>query len=115
VYCSSCGIELTDSNRFCPQCGTSTSLNGFVSSTGAPRRHLSRPRDDQKIAGVSAGIARYLGVDVTLIRILTVVCAFYPPGLSVLLYIACWIVMPRDPLLLPASSVSSNVTASPVS
>ena len=115
MYCSSCGIELNDSYRFCPQCGTSTSLNGFVSSTGTPRRHLSRPRDDQKIAGVCAGIARYLGVDVTLIRIIAVVCAFYPPGLSVLLYIACWIVMPRDPLLLPASSVSSNVTASPVS
>ena len=115
MYCSSCGIELNDSYRFCPQCGTSTSLNGFVSSNGTPRRHLSRPRDDQKIAGVCSGIARYIGIDVTLVRILAVVFAFYPPGLAVLLYIACWIVMPRDPLLLPASTLSGNATATPAS
>jgi phage shock protein C len=63
---------------------------------------LSRPRDDRKIAGVCSGIARYLGIDVTLVRIIIAVLAIWPPGVGLILYIVCWIVMPRDPLLLPA-------------
>jgi phage shock protein C len=65
---------------------------------------LSRPRDNRKIAGVCSGLARYLGVDPVLVRILTVVLAIWPVGLGVILYLACWIVMPNDPFLLPAAS-----------
>lgn len=101
MYCTSCGIEVADSFRFCPQCGTSTGKETFVSNTGKPLKALSRPRDDKKIAGVCSGIARYLGIDVTLVRILFVVLAIWPPAVTLIAYIVCWIVMPQDPILLP--------------
>jgi len=105
VYCTSCGTELSDEVRYCPQCGTPARGVGFPA---VPRgtRVLSRPREDRKIAGVCSGIARYLGIDVTLVRIIIAVLAIWPPGVGLILYIVCWIVMPKDPLLLPAAPVA---------
>jgi phage shock protein C len=113
MYCSSCGIEIPDTFRFCSQCGTATAKDGFASSAGRPGRALRRPLDDKKIAGVCSGIARYLGVDVTLIRVLMTVLAIWPPGTGLVLYIVCWIVMPRDPLPLaaPPTDKADNVPA----
>jgi phage shock protein PspC (stress-responsive transcriptional regulator) len=71
---------------------------------------LSRPRNNRKVAGVCAGVARYLGVDVTLIRIVWFVLALWPVGLGVLLYLVCWIVMPNDPLMLPAPDTAVRTT-----
>lgn len=100
MYCTSCGTELSSDVQYCPQCGTPARGVGFP----RPKRTtaLSRPREDRKIAGVCSGIARYLGIDVTLVRIIVAVLAIWPPGVGLILYIVCWIVMPRDPLLLPA-------------
>ncbi len=110
MYCSSCGIEVSDSARFCPQCGTATGKETVASPLGRPARLLSRPRDDRKIAGVCSGMARYLGLDVTLVRILTVVLAIWPPGVGIIFYLVCWIVMPQDPLLLPPASPQHQET-----
>lgn len=107
MYCSSCGIEVSDAARYCPQCGMVTAKDGFTSATGKPTRTLSRPRDERKIAGVCAGIARYLGIDVTLVRILTVVLVIWPPAVGFIFYLVCWIVMPQDPLLLAPPSQQS--------
>jgi len=107
MYCSSCGIELSDASRFCPQCGTATSSNSFTASRG-PARPLTRLRDDRKIAGVCSGIARYLGIDVTLVRIITLVLAICPPGAGLIFYVVCWIVMPQEPLLLAPSASSAQ-------
>ena len=104
MYCSACGIELSENFCYCPQCGTNTHKDGFRSETGKPARFLSRPRDDRKIAGVCAGIARYLGIDVTLVRIIMLVLAICPPGTGLIIYLVCWIVMPQEPLLLPPAS-----------
>ena len=109
MYCSSCGIQLPDSFRFCSQCGCATGKAGFTSDIGKPARHLSRPRDDRTIAGVCAGIARYLGVDVTLVRVLVACFALWPPFLGLAFYIVCWIVMPTDPLLLGPARVQDDV------
>lgn len=111
MYCSSCGIELADSFRYCPQCGTSTGIAGYTSKTGKPAKFLSRPRDEKKIAGVCSGIARYLGIDVTLVRILFVVFAVWPPGVGLIVYIVCWIVMPQDALLLPPAQTAQTQNA----
>jgi phage shock protein C len=100
MYCRSCGIELSNDFRYCPQCGTGTGKDGLRSETGKPGRLLRRSRDEKQIAGVCAGLARYLGLDVTLIRVLMVCLAVWPPALGLVLYIVCWIVIPQDPLLL---------------
>ncbi len=115
MYCRSCGIEIPDASRFCQQCGASTVNKGFTSASGKPGRALTRPRNDKKIAGVCAGLARYLGIDLTLVRIVMLVLAFWPPGVGVIIYIVCWIVMPQDPLLLPPprQTESQRATVAP--
>ena len=95
MYCTGCGSELPESFRFCPQCGASKA-GAPPGNTASRLRSLTRPQETKKIAGVCAGIARYLQMDVTLVRILVAILAVYPPGLGLLFYIICWIVMPRD-------------------
>ncbi len=58
-------------------------------------RQLRRPVDDRMIAGVASGIARYLGVDVNLVRIAFVVLAFVG-GAALPLYLAGWLLIPED-------------------
>ena len=57
-----------------------------------PRRLVRTP--DGKVAGVAAGIGHYLGVDPTIVRISFVLLAF-AGGIGILLYLACWLVMPK--------------------
>ena len=110
MYCTKCGVELKDADRFCSQCGSVTGRGVRVPVAGNTYNRLSRPREDRKVAGVCAGMARYMGVDVTLVRVLMVVLAIWPPAVGLIVYIVCWIVMPNDPLLLPAP-VQQNGTA----
>jgi phage shock protein C len=56
---------------------------------------------EAKIAGVCAGFARYLGMDVTLVRVLWVVLTLCPlPSFGLVAYMVAWIVMPKDPVAL---------------
>ena len=101
MYCTKCGVALDDNVNFCPACGTSTRPSTFANPS-YPK--LSRPREDRKIAGVCAGFARYLGMDVTLVRLVAVILAIC--GMGLVAYAVAWIVMPNDPLQLPAASSS---------
>jgi phage shock protein PspC (stress-responsive transcriptional regulator) len=64
-------------------------------NVAAPRPALSRPVDGRMLAGVAAGLARYLGVDVTIVRVVLVVLAFVG-GAGVPLYLAGWLLMPDE-------------------
>jgi phage shock protein PspC (stress-responsive transcriptional regulator) len=56
---------------------------------------LSRPVHDRMLAGVAAGIARYLSVDVTLVRIVFAVLAIVG-GAGVPIYLAGWLLIPEE-------------------
>ncbi|NJN19208.1 MAG: PspC domain-containing protein [Oscillochloris sp.] len=56
---------------------------------------LQRSRSDTMIAGVSAGIANYLGIDPVLSRLVFVLLLFSGPGLFV--YLLLWLIMPQEP------------------
>jgi phage shock protein C len=99
MFCTRCGVSLNDSAKFCSDCGTPTARNAY--STQPPYPKLSRPRDDRKIAGVCAGFARYLAMDVTLVRLVVTILAFWPPGVGLIGYLVAWMIMPNDPLRLP--------------
>jgi len=58
-------------------------------------KRLTRRRDDRMIAGVSSGVADYLGIDPTLVRLLVVVATIFTGGTAALAYIAAWILMPE--------------------
>ena len=62
-------------------------------ATAEPRR-LTRSTDDRMIAGVCGGVARYLGVDATLVRIGAVVLAL--TGIGVAAYGVAWLLVPDD-------------------
>jgi phage shock protein C len=59
------------------------------------QKRLRRSRTERMIAGVCGGIAEYLNVDPTIVRLIWVLIAFLA-GAGVLLYIIMWIIMPLD-------------------
>jgi phage shock protein C len=58
---------------------------------------LFRNIESKVIGGVASGIADYLQIDVTVVRVLMVLAFFIPkPFPIVLVYIVLWIVMPSS-------------------
>jgi phage shock protein C len=98
MYCTNCGRQLEDEARYCSSCGTARNSTGPRFSE---MQKLTRPREGKMIAGVCAGVARYLDLDVTLVRILWVLVAIFPciPGIAA--YLVCWFLMPADPETFP--------------
>lgn len=62
--------------------------------TPGGRKRLARNTDRAMIGGVCAGIADYTGMDVNLIRLLTVVGVIVGFGSVAVAYVAAWILMP---------------------
>ena len=94
MHCTNCGSLLDTNAKFCPACGHAIS-GGSTSSPPNPAVpvRLVRPRSQKKIAGVCAGIARYLNWDVTLVRVLWILLVF-GAGTGVIAYIIGWIAIP---------------------
>jgi phage shock protein C len=64
-------------------------------STTTTTRRLTRSTDDRMVAGVCAGLAEHLGLDVTLVRVLAVVGAVFGLGSLVVAYVVAWLLMPE--------------------
>lgn len=62
-------------------------------------KRLFRNEHEKVVAGVSSGIAEYMEVDVTIIRLLFVLSTIFLVGTGILVYIIMWIVVPvnNDP------------------
>ncbi|WP_028635649.1 PspC domain-containing protein [Nocardioides sp. URHA0032] len=56
---------------------------------------LRRSRADRKVAGVAGGLARHLDVDPLILRVAFVVLVFFG-GAGLILYGACWLLVPDD-------------------
>jgi phage shock protein C len=97
MHCSNCGTRIEESFRYCAGCGASTA----DANRACGRYRLSRPREGVKLAGVCAGVARYLDMDVTLVRVIWILVTIFPPLPGIFAYIICWIVMPKDEPPLP--------------
>ena len=91
MYCTQCGIELRADDRFCSRCGKRTDAGRM--ETGA--RPLMLDKRNKKIGGVCAGFARYMEVDVILVRVLWLAIAV-TTGVGFLAYLAAWLIMPSD-------------------
>lgn len=98
MYCNACGKTIAEDGRFCSYCGN------VVGIPPTPKK-LMRSRANRKIAGVCSGLAQYLDLDTSLVRILwffiTLACGIVP---GVVAYLLGWIIIPEQPLLLPAVS-----------
>jgi phage shock protein PspC (stress-responsive transcriptional regulator) len=60
-----------------------------------PNRTLYRPRDQGMLTGTAAGIASYLGMDPTIVRVIFVALAVLG-GAGLPLYLAAWLLMPEE-------------------
>ena len=102
MYCSACGVQIGDQASYCSQCGVATGIPHRASSRFQTPLRLSR--EGAKLAGVCSGFARYLDVDVTLVRVLWVLFTIWPPGVGLIAYLVCWIVIPKDPVAAHAAA-----------
>jgi phage shock protein PspC (stress-responsive transcriptional regulator) len=103
MFCTNCGVELREADRFCSQCGKGTGAGPAWS-----QRRLALPLEGKKLLGVCAGFARYFEVDVTLMRIIWLVGSIATGGIGFLGYLIAWLLMPKDQ---PAAAPPSYQTS----
>lgn len=60
-----------------------------------PKR-LSRSKSEKMIAGVCGGLAHYLGLDPTLVRLIFLLISL-AGGQGVLIYLVMWVITPLEP------------------
>ena len=60
------------------------------------QKKLYRSINDKKLAGVCGGLAQYLGMDATIIRVIWALLTFFA-GLSLWAYIILALIIPEDP------------------
>lgn len=93
MFCTKCGTQLRDQDRFCAQCGAAA---GRQPEAAPPaKRQLARSMHDKKIAGVCSGFAHYLDMDVVLVRIAWLTVALVS-GVGFVAYLIAWIAMPKE-------------------
>ena len=92
-FCQHCGSGLPVGARFCSNCGAVVSTATYI--TGRP---LVRPIAGRQIAGVCIGLSQAYGWDLALVRIFTALGLFFSGGTVGVVYLACWIGIPEEPL-----------------
>jgi phage shock protein PspC (stress-responsive transcriptional regulator) len=70
----------------------------YTASPEEPRGNMSRNSNDKIIGGVCSGIAHYLKIDPTVVRVLFALISFGGFGAGILIYIVLWIVLPEREL-----------------
>jgi phage shock protein PspC (stress-responsive transcriptional regulator) len=77
-----------------------------------PAREWTRPRTGAWLGGVARGLADRFGVPPSAVRLAFVVAALVG-GWGVVIYLALWILMPREPLALPPAVTTERQPAQP--
>ena len=78
----------------------STESNAPIGPEQATRqqKRLYRDADDKILGGVCSGIASYLGIDPTIVRLLFAIITLGGFGTGFLIYLALWILLPKQSL-----------------
>lgn len=108
MFRTRCGTQQDATALCCSQCGAAT--GNFPPPHAGYEKRLMRSRSDSKIAGICGGVAEYMGVDPTLVRVLWLFAAIFPPLPGFFAYLVAWIVIPREPW--PAGAAEAEPAAS---
>lgn len=98
MICPQCGTENPPNSAFCGKCGRNigqAQTQQPVAQTG-PKKFV-RCSDDKQVAGVCAGVAKYFDLDVSLVRVITLLSFLFTGSATFWAYIVMWIVMPEEP------------------
>ena len=78
----------------------STESNAPIGPEQATRqqKRLYRDADDKILGGVCSGIASYLGIDPTIVRLLFAIITLGGFGTGFLIYLVLWILLPKQSL-----------------
>ena len=60
-------------------------------------KKLYRSETDKKLCGVLGGIAKYLEIDATVLRIIYVLLSFFVLGCPVVIYLVAALIIPKEP------------------
>ena len=71
---------------------------------------LVRSTSDRMLGGVCGGLARYFGIDSTIVRLVFVLAVL--SGLSPLIYVILWVVMPQEGAPQPGPSLPAPTATS---
>jgi phage shock protein PspC (stress-responsive transcriptional regulator) len=76
---------------------------------------LTRSVTDRQVAGVCGGLAEYLDVDSTIVRIVSVVLAVYPGALigGVIAYVIGWFIIPEGQAPIPVDTTPRSAESHP--
>lgn len=89
-----------DTTTVDPRAATAPEPPAYDATPAAPappaRPRLVRRSGDRMVAGVCSGVAHYLGVDVTIVRLLVVLGTVLGFGSLIVAYVAAWILLPED-------------------
>jgi len=94
MTCRHCQQSLPADSNFCPACGTDQRPPTAVPSFDA--RQLRRSATKRKFAGVCGGIAEYLDIEVTIVRLIWVIVSIVPGAVfgGIAVYLLAWLIMP---------------------
>src|SRR5580704_19617321 len=90
MFCMQCGREIADSSNFCSSCGGALRQR-------TSHKQLTLSATNKKLAGVCGGLAEYLDVDATIVRLIWVALSVVPGGFvgGALAYFLAWIIIPK--------------------
>ena len=108
MFCSHCCMEIADSSNYCASCGARQRKN-------VSYKQLRLSATDSKIAGVCGGIAEYLDVDPTVVRLIWLVLSIVPGGIvgGLVAYLVAWIIIPKAHAAASPAANASPVQTSP--
>ena len=107
MFCTSCGIQMQDADRYCGKCGKPAGTPAGAWCPPEAGKRLVRDMSNKMVAGVCAGFADYFGLDITLMRLIWIGLAIW--GVGLFLYPIAWMIMPRNDVI--AKVAQSQYTA----